>query len=159
ALRVDGTVWAWGINNHGQLGDGTLTTRTTAVQAQTTIGVSPILAGIAAIAAGGLHSLALGADGRVWGWGWNSHGQLGDDTTGDRSRAVRVRAAPGDSTDLRGVIAIAGGAQHSMALRADCQAMAWGLNKGGQLADNTTQDRLAPVFMLSGKNQKASSVQ
>jgi alpha-tubulin suppressor-like RCC1 family protein len=155
ALRVDGTVWAWGANVFGELGDGTLTQRKTAVPVQTA-GTRSDLHGIAAIAAGGLHSLALGADGRVWAWGRNNRGQVGDDTVIDHLRAVLVRAAPGATADLRGVIAIAGGAQYSVALLADCSAMAWGLNSAGQLGDGTTQNRLAPVFMLHGPKKNST---
>ena len=73
ALKSDGTVWAWGHNIYGQLGDGTTTTRTTPV---------PVagLSNVVAIASGDWHSLALKSDGTVWAWGWNPVGQLGDGT-------------------------------------------------------------------------------
>jgi alpha-tubulin suppressor-like RCC1 family protein len=84
ALEDDGTVWAWGRNVEGQLGDGTTTQRTTPVQV-------PNLSGITAIAAGGYHALALQGDGGiVWAWGDNSEGQLGDGTTTNRSTPIRV---------------------------------------------------------------------
>jgi alpha-tubulin suppressor-like RCC1 family protein len=73
ALRNDGTVWAWGYNNSGQLGDGTIRLRTTPIQL-------PGLAGITAITAGGVHSLALRGDGTVLAWGGNSQSQIGDGT-------------------------------------------------------------------------------
>jgi alpha-tubulin suppressor-like RCC1 family protein/subtilisin family serine protease len=76
-LSSDGTVWAWGNNSSGQLGDGTTTMRSVPVQV-------PGLGGIVAIAAGSAHSLALGSDGRVWTWGYNGSGQLGDGTTVNR---------------------------------------------------------------------------
>ncbi|MBI2187137.1 MAG: hypothetical protein HYU37_08415, partial [Acidobacteria bacterium] len=65
ALRADGTVWAWGANTYGQLGDGTTTDSPTPQQV---LGVS----GVVAIAAGYEYSLALTADGTVWGWGYNA---------------------------------------------------------------------------------------
>ena len=74
ALKSDGTVWAWGNNYYGQLGDGTTTDRYTPVQVQ---GLSSVVA----VAADISHSLAVKSDGTVWAWGKNDHGQLGDGTT------------------------------------------------------------------------------
>ena len=75
ALKGDGTVWAWGWNDYGQLGDGTTVDRSLPVQV---VG----LTGVVAIAAGGLHNLALKGDGTVWAWGDNGVGQLGTATPG-----------------------------------------------------------------------------
>ena len=69
AVKSDGTVWAWGCNDYGQLGDGTTTNRLTPVQTSGLAGV-----GFTAIAAGGAHSLAVKSDGTVWAWGWNAGG-------------------------------------------------------------------------------------
>ena len=69
ALKTDGTVWSWGRNNFGQLGDNTNTNRLLPVQVQG-------LSGVSAISAGYYHSLALKNDGTVWAWGYNSYGQL-----------------------------------------------------------------------------------
>ncbi|NWF84209.1 MAG: hypothetical protein HXY18_10305 [Bryobacteraceae bacterium] len=77
AIKSDGSVWAWGQNSYGQLGDGTKNERTTPLQV-------PGLTDIVAIAAGSGHSLALRSDGAIFGWGQNSSGQLGDNTTTDR---------------------------------------------------------------------------
>ena len=87
ALKNDGTVWAWGRNNYGQLGDGTTTDSDTPVQA----GGSSPLSGIIAIAAGESHTLALKNDGTVWAWGRNYYGQLGDGTTTDSDTPVQVK--------------------------------------------------------------------
>jgi alpha-tubulin suppressor-like RCC1 family protein len=158
---VDGTVWAWGHNLFGELGDGTQTQQSLPVQVRTrraVIGASPPLDGISAIAAGGNHSLALRADGGLWAWGWNPHGQLGDNTTVTRAVAVRVQAAQRFSAPLSGVIAIAAGEAHSLAIRADGRAVAWGFNAEGQLADGTTQERHAPVAMLYDKKSPQTFV-
>jgi len=69
AVRSDGSVWAWGYNSRGQLGDGTTTTRRTPVQVSNLIGVIA-----AATAGGGTQCLALKADGTVWAWGHNKAG-------------------------------------------------------------------------------------
>ena len=95
ALKEDGTVWAWGNNANGQLGDGTTTERHTPVQVS---GLSNIIA----IAAGSDHTIALKQDGTVWGWGSNSHGQLGDGTTTDRHTPVQVS---GLSTNVTAITA------------------------------------------------------
>ena len=124
ALKSDGTVWAWGRNHHGQLGDGTTTNRTTPVQIQG-------LTDIVAIAGGYGHSLALKSDGTVWAWGGNGSGQLGDGTTTNRPIPVQVK-------NLTGVIAIAAGSWNSFALKSDGTVWAWGNNTDGRLGDGTT---------------------
>ena len=87
AVAADGTVWAWGQNASGQLGDGTATDPSTPVQVQG-------MADGVAIAGGADHTLALRRDGTVWAWGWNFSGQLGDGTTTDRSTPVQVQGLP-----------------------------------------------------------------
>ncbi|MCP4546611.1 MAG: hypothetical protein GY835_09125, partial [bacterium] len=104
ALKSDGTVWAWGYNAYGQLGDGTTTSRSSPVQVSG-------LTGVTVIAGGSVHSLALKSDGTVWAWGKNGYGQLGDGTTTDRSLPAQV-------SGLTGVIAIAAGGYHNLALKA-----------------------------------------
>src|SRR5881628_2032757 len=74
ALKSDGTVWAWGYNGYGQLGDGTTTQRLTPVQVSGS-------SGVIAIATGQYFSLALKSDGTVWAWGYNYYGQLGNGNT------------------------------------------------------------------------------
>ncbi|NMB34935.1 MAG: hypothetical protein GX989_01465 [Firmicutes bacterium] len=87
ALKDDGTIWAWGYNSYGQLGNGATTDRTVPVQ----VGSQACkLSGLEALAAGGLHSLALKDDGAVWAWGGNSYGQLGDGTKDNRRIPVQV---------------------------------------------------------------------
>ena len=105
ALRNDGTVWAWGRNVSGQLGDGTTTQRNTPVQVSG-------LSSVQAIAAGSEYSLALKNDGTVWAWGFNGTGQLGDGTTTQRNTPVQV-------SGLSGVQAIAAGLQHGLAAGGD----------------------------------------
>jgi len=102
ALKRDGTVWAWGGNSKGQLGDGSTTNRLTPVQVRD-------LTGVTAISGGGHHSLALKADGTAWAWGYNWDGELGDGTNTDRLTPVQVR-------NLTGVLALSGGAYDSLFL-------------------------------------------
>jgi alpha-tubulin suppressor-like RCC1 family protein len=131
AAKGDGTVWAWGYNGNGQVGDGSTTRRTTPVQVSG-------LSGVTAVAAGVSHSLALKGDGTVWAWGYNSNGQLGDGTATQRTAPVQV-------SGLTDVIAIAAGDTHSLALKSDGTIWTWGSNTKGQLGDGTTTERRAPV--------------
>src|SRR5205085_1232757 len=83
ALRDDGTLWAWGVNTFGQLGDGTIASRTTPVLVSG-------LTSATALAAGFRHSLALRNDGAVWAWGDSSLGQFGDGAEPVRLTPVRT---------------------------------------------------------------------
>jgi|GEM_PF-785456 len=136
ALLNNGTVWAWGYNEWGQLGDGTTTNRLKPV---------PVLdlSDVTAIAAGGFYSLALKNDGTVWAWG--NGGMLGDGTSTSRNRPVQV-------SSLSDVTAIAGGIFHSLALKSDGTIWAWGANDSGQLGDGTNINRLTPIPVLSLSN-------
>jgi alpha-tubulin suppressor-like RCC1 family protein len=149
AVQRDGTVWAWGWNAFGQLGDGTTTDRHAPVQVAR-------IAGVTAIAAGGFHSVALVTLGvltpTVWAWGWNGLGQLGDGTTTDRLVPVPVATPPGG-----GIGAIAAGTYHSMMLFVDGSIGAWGWNAYGQLGDGTTVDRHVPTLIRSASGFVAVS--
>ena len=102
ALKSDGTVWAWGQNYYGQLGNGTSDTYVNSVPSQV-LGLSDV----AMIATGYEHSVALKADGTVWAWGQNYYGQLGKGTTtGSASQSSSAASAGalrccGDSSQLR----------------------------------------------------------
>lgn len=121
ALKSDGTVWAWGDNQYGELGVGSTQNSNVPIQVS---GVT----GAVAVAAGAYHSLALMSDGTVWTWGSNQYGQLGNGTNTDSNVPVQV---PG----LTGIVAIAGGFYHSMALKSDGTVWTWGQNSDGQLGD------------------------
>ncbi|WP_295456262.1 CARDB domain-containing protein [uncultured Thiodictyon sp.] len=138
ALKTDGSLWAWGENAHGQLGNGQLGDVITASQ------LTPvkILTGVAAVAAGAYHTLALTTDGKLWAWGWNWCGQVGDGTTTDQPSPVLI---------LTGVAAMAAGAYHTLAIRTDGSLWAWGNNTYGQLGGATNYDNQAtPIQVLSG---------
>ncbi len=124
ALKEDGTVWAWGYNHYGQLGDGTTTDRTTPVRVSG-------LSGIKSVAAGESHTIALKEDGTVWVWGYNHYGQLGDGTNVDRATPVQI-------SSLSRIKAIAAGGSHTIALKEDRTVWTWGYNYSGQLGDGTT---------------------
>ncbi|MCR2806297.1 RCC1 domain-containing protein [Paenibacillus soyae] len=132
ALKSDGTVWAWGHNSSGQLGDASTTNRFTPVQVTN-------LGSVTAIAAGSSHSLALKSDGTVWTWGHNASGQLGDGSTTNRSSPVQVSGL--DSVSSIGT----NDGSHSVAVKSDGTIWAWGANNAGQLGDGTTINRSTPV--------------
>ncbi len=144
-LLADGTVYTWGFNAYGELGDGTTTERLTPV-------LVPGLTGITQIAQGADHMLAAGTGGVVWAWGRNDHGQLGDGTTTERTSPVPV---PG----LTGITQLAAGDNHSLALRSDGTVLSWGRNDYGELGTGTTVSRPTPgpVPGLTGIIQVAAA--
>ncbi|TYC14527.1 DUF11 domain-containing protein [Actinomadura syzygii] len=138
AVTSDGRGLAWGRNQYGQVGDGTLTDRHTPVYVALPSGTT-----ITQIAAGYYHSLAVTSDGRELAWGRNLDGQLGDGTTVNRSTPVEVALPEGVTvTDTDA------GQFHSLALASDGRVLAWGSNSFGQLGDGSTTRRTTPVFMI-----------
>ena len=124
----DGTLASWGWNYFGQLGDGTLTNRSTPMAVNTTEGASALYGKTVVGLAGGFHhSLALCSDGTVAAWGWNQSGQLGDNSTNTSLVPVAVNVASGVSA-LYGktVVAITAGDSHSLALCSDGTVAGWG---------------------------------
>jgi alpha-tubulin suppressor-like RCC1 family protein len=123
AVKSDSTLWAWGSNSSGQLGNG-----------NTGSAWSPLsingLGKITDVAGGYAHSLALKNNGTVWAWGDNSAGQLGDGSLNQRTVAVQV-------FNLTGVINVAAGYYHSLAIKSDGTVWAWGNNSNGQLGNGT----------------------
>jgi alpha-tubulin suppressor-like RCC1 family protein len=140
ALKGDGSLWAWGYNSDGQLGDGTLGAQ---ADKSTPVQVSGMGPGsrVVAIAAGPFHTLALKSDGSIWAWGRNIEGELGDGKYAGQVTPVQVSGmGPGS-----GVIAIAAGTYHSLALKKDGSVWGWGGNYRGQLGSGGTSVERTPV--------------
>jgi alpha-tubulin suppressor-like RCC1 family protein len=139
AIKMDGTVWAWGVNYYGQLGDGTKTNRLSPVQVSG-------LTNVVQIVAGNGQAFALKEDGSVWGWGYSHDAYpIG---TGEKS----IYLTPVKISHLNGIIAIATVGYHpyasiSLALDNTKRIWAWGLNNLGQVGDGTTNPRLTPVLI------------
>ena len=142
-LTSDGAVYTWGWNYHGQLGNNTKTNSNTIVAVQT---ISTPIAGkkIVKIAAGQGHSLALTDDGRVYTWGRNDTGQLGNNATTDAMLPVAVTVT-GTPMSNKTIVEIASGARHSLAIDSSGKVYAWGHNGSGQLGNNSTVNALTPV--------------
>lgn len=147
ALLEDRTVRTWGTNVHGTLGDGT-----SAGAYRTLPSGGPLLTGVKAIAAGHHHVLVLMQDNTMQGWGYNAHGQAGDQTT------VSPRLMPVPVLNLAGVQAIAAGWHFSLALLEDTTVRAWAYNGYGQLGNNATVDSRIPVRVLSQNGEVLRNV-
>jgi len=133
AIKNDGTLWAWGLNNYGQLGDGTTEDKLVPTQeiSQSTNWSS--------ISIGGLHTVALKIDGTLWSWGRNSDGQLGDGTTENKHVPVQEDS---QSADWRSLSA---GAHYTVAIKSDRTLWAWGTNYWKQLGNERGTDKLVPT--------------
>jgi alpha-tubulin suppressor-like RCC1 family protein len=142
ALRNDSTVWAWGDNSTGELGDNTIIDDSTPVQVHGPGNIG-FLTGIVSIAAGQQFSLVTMKDGSVWSWGYNGVASLGDYTTIDRHTPVQVHGA-NNVGFLTGVTSIAGGGGHALAIKKDSTLWSWGFNVNGELGDNTTNTDSIP---------------
>ncbi|HEU0085857.1 MAG TPA: immunoglobulin-like domain-containing protein [Candidatus Paceibacterota bacterium] len=145
-LKADGTVWSWGYNGYGQIGDGTTTGRSLPVQVLGPGGTG-VLSGIIEIAAGENSAYALKSDGTVWAWGYNAHGNLGDNSTTQRTTPVQV-VGPGAVGFLTDVVSIGAADYSGYAVKSDGTVWAWGQNSSGQLGDNSTSQRNSPVQVL-----------
>jgi alpha-tubulin suppressor-like RCC1 family protein len=143
SVKSDNTLWVWGNNSSGQLGDGTTTNRTSRFQVAT-------LSGMKTVDTGEDHTAALKSDGTVWTWGNNSNGQLGNGTTTNSSFPIKVAL-------LSDVIDITAGHKFTVALKSDGTVWAWGINSSGQLGNGTTSDSSIPV-QVTGLTTAATAV-
>ncbi|WP_179136313.1 fibronectin type III domain-containing protein [Paenibacillus sp. 32352] len=145
AVKADGTVWTWGKNDSGQLGDGTKVDRLSPVQV-------PNLTGVAAVTGGVNYTAALKSDGTVWSWGGNQYGQLGNNNSNVPS------LIPVQATNLSGVISIAAGLGHTLALKGDGTVWGWGYNYDGQVGNGSNSNRYSPTQVLNVNNIKSIGI-
>lgn len=132
ALRTNGSLWAWGCNANGRLGDNTTTNRSSPVQEITS---STNWCQVA----GNNHTAALKTDGSLWTWGFNSCGNLGDLTIIDRSSPIQ------EITSSKTWYQVTSGRGSTLSVKTDGTIWAWGGNNCGKLGDNTTITRSSPV--------------
>ncbi|HLH53288.1 MAG TPA: RCC1 repeat- and reductase domain-containing protein [Verrucomicrobiae bacterium] len=154
AEKADGTIWAWGMNQFGQMGNGTLTPlsskpNSVPVVVSNSQPGGPIN-GAAQITCGYQFGAALTTNGQVWVWGSGTHGELGTGATTTNYIPVQV---PG----LTNITQISAGWFHILALQSDGTAWAWGDNSHGELGDGTTNNRFSPVRVLNVSNVVAVS--
>ena len=135
ALKTDGTLWAWGGNDYGQLGNGTVVSAAQPVQ---------VLDQVTAVSAGDYHVAAIRADGTLWTWGDNLYGQLGDGTGDSVSAPHQVL------TDVRFAVM---GDYHAAAISTDGTLYTWGSNLDGQLGTgglgDTTDEETGAMLQLT----------
>ena len=145
AVKSDGSLWAWGYNYNGQIGDGTSgssNNKTAPVK---------VLDNVAQVAAGGSHTLAIKTDGTLWAWGYNYYGQIGDGTSGSSTN----KTSPVKIMD--NVAQVAAGDSHTLAVKTDGSVWAWGNNNSGQLGDGTSASKTTPVKIMDGGVEKVAA--
>jgi alpha-tubulin suppressor-like RCC1 family protein len=136
ALKSDGTVWAWGNNDAGQLGvnNGNLNTKAPVeVHGPSNAG---FLTNVVAIAAGQEHSVALKSDGTVWTWGVNAEAELGNGATGGQVASPVQVVGAGGVGHLANVVGIAAGGYFTSALKSDGTMVGWGDEQYGELGNS-----------------------
>jgi alpha-tubulin suppressor-like RCC1 family protein len=153
AIKTDGTLWSWGRNNYGQIGDGTSISTTVFKSTPVQVG---LLTNWKQVTCGFQHTAAIKTDGTLWTWGYNNYGQLGDSTLIDKSLPVQV----GSMTNWKQV---ACGFWHTAAIQTDGTLWTWGYNLYGQLGDGTASPTVfksspVKVGLLTNWNQVAGGL-
>ncbi|XLQ20013.1 MAG: tail fiber protein [Candidatus Moraniibacteriota bacterium] len=138
AAKIDGTVWCWGYNGYGQLGDGTTTNRSNPIQINIA-NVSDMV--IDGSYPGQGYKCAIKTDGTVWCWGYNGYGQLGVGDTTQRNAPTQVSGIT-TATSIKATGGIRGS---TFVTLQDGTVRGWGYNNHGQLGDGTTTNQVSPV--------------
>ncbi len=144
-VKKGGVLWAVGLNDQGQLGDGTTTNRWTPVRVKTSAG-QPIT-DVTQVSSGGSHTMIVKKGGALWAVGLNNHGQLGDGTKNRRINPVQVKATEGQP--MTDVTQVSSGDSHTMILTKGGVLWAVGLNDEGQLGVGTKDSKINPVQVMT----------
>ena len=140
AVKTDGTLWTWGSNVGGQLGDNTAINRSTPV---TTFAGGT---NWKQVACGGYFTSAIKTDGTLWGWGESGNGQLGDNAFTNLGKSTPVTTFAGGTNWKQ----VACGFRHTAAIKTDGTLWGWGTNYYGELGDNTAVNRSIPITTFAG---------
>jgi len=163
AIREDNTLWAWGWNGRGELGDGSTTNRSTPVQLSAADGPDNIPYKDykwKTVSAGEWHTVAIREDNTLWVWGDNEFGQLGDGSTTRSLAPGQLSAANGpDGKPYKDYKwkAVSAGYRYTVAIREDNTLWAWGDNREGELGNGTKNKHVHPVKIGTGNDWKAVS--
>ena len=156
-LREDGTVWAWGRNNYGQLGNRTTTTGITPRAQQVKKFDGTVLENIVKIEVGQYSSYALDVDGTIWRWGYNANGRLGNgNATNQTKGAVKVLNEEGE--EFSNVKDIQAGHDICIAITNDNKVYGWGKNSVGEFGNGTTDQSYTPIELENITDWKKISV-
>jgi alpha-tubulin suppressor-like RCC1 family protein len=149
ALPGDGTVWCWGQNDLGQLGNGTSDPIPNSPSTfNPTPGQVRDIAGAVAISAGGWHTCALLADGTVRCWGDNTWGQMGNGATlvsPSPLAPITPTPTPVPVTGIDSAVAIEAGIFHTCVILQDGTVRCWGRGEAGRLGNGTTANSSTPT--------------
>ena len=150
AATPSGAAYAWGANGNGQLGNGTIADSNTPVPVSLPSGVTATV-----IAAGSGHSLAIDSNGKVYAWGANFSGRLGNGTTAGSSTPVAFMLPGGVAATE-----IAAGYNHSLAIDSNGKGYAWGLNNYGQVGNGIPNNGAnpTPVAIMLPSNVTATKI-
>jgi alpha-tubulin suppressor-like RCC1 family protein len=148
AITETGKLYTWGLNNYGRLGDGTTTQRNTPTLIDAFGGEK-----IVSVSLGTHHSSAITETGKLYTWGYNYYGQLGDGTTTQRNTPTLIDAFGGEK-----IVSVSLGGYHSSAITETGKLYTWGYNNNGELGDGTTTSRTTPTLIDSFGGEKIVAV-
>lgn len=143
-IKTDGTLWVWGFNGNGQLGDNTIAHKSSPIQ---TVGFAT---NWSQVSCGYRRTSAVKTDGTLWSWGNNPNGELGDNTVTSRSSPVQTVAFGNNWSS------VSCGQRHTAGIKTDGSLWIWGINSNGQLGDNTVTSKSSPVQTIALGNDWAS---
>ena len=129
-IKKDKSLWMWGENRFGQLGDGTTTSRSIPIQ---------IMDDVRMLSLGKTHSAAIKTDGSLWMWGDNSRGALGNGTLTDSQKPIKI---------MNDIKSVSLGNECSAAIKTDGSLWMWGFNGSGLFGNGTTTDSNIPIKIM-----------